>query len=167
MKNNKAFTLIELLVVVLIIAILAAIALPKYKLTVERAHASEAYTMIKSIAEAGERYALATGGTYPAYGEWEVLDIEIPGSVSGNFIIGENWTWWLSYQDERVLANRNPNGTKYYLQYFYLYHPNSGSFAGRYKCAVYSGSNFSFYQKVCGSLCGTSLSGSTNFCFTN
>ena len=50
---KKAFTLIELLVVVLIIGILAAIALPQYTLAVEKSRAAEAFSMLKTIQEAG------------------------------------------------------------------------------------------------------------------
>lgn len=78
--NKKAFTLIELLVVVLIIAILAAIALPQYFITVEKSRASEALTLLGSIASAQERYYLATDD---AATDLNTLDIEVPGTISG------------------------------------------------------------------------------------
>ncbi len=76
MKNNKkGFTLIELLVVVLIIGILAAIALPQYFKAVEKSKASEALSILGTIAAANERYRLASPDqTYTT--KFENLDIE-------------------------------------------------------------------------------------------
>ena len=75
--KRSGFTLIELLVVVLIIGILAAIALPQYEKTVERARAAEAMQMVASIARANEVYKLANG-SYTT--DISLLDIQVPGT---------------------------------------------------------------------------------------
>ena len=56
-----AFTLIELLVVVLIIGILAAIALPKYEVAVEKSRLAEAMSMSKSLQQAIDVWVLENG----------------------------------------------------------------------------------------------------------
>jgi prepilin-type N-terminal cleavage/methylation domain-containing protein len=58
-KNKKAFTLIEMLVVVVIIAILAAIALPQYQKVLEKAKSAEAVTYVRALANAEKLYYLA------------------------------------------------------------------------------------------------------------
>lgn len=60
-KSKQAFTLIELLVVVLIIGVLAAIALPQYQISVEKARAAEAITNIATIKKQLELYILENG----------------------------------------------------------------------------------------------------------
>ena len=75
--NKKGFTLIELLVVVLIIGILAAIALPKYKKTVEKTKLSEALMNIKTIEDALNIEMLLGKDTPSPLNE---LDINLPGA---------------------------------------------------------------------------------------
>ncbi|WP_428897747.1 prepilin-type N-terminal cleavage/methylation domain-containing protein [Parelusimicrobium proximum] len=76
---KKGFTLIELLVVVLIIAILAAVALPQYTKAVEKSRATEAFVLGKSLSDAVERYYLAND-VYPT--NLDQLDVTVPGTKS-------------------------------------------------------------------------------------
>ena len=56
MRDNKGFTLIELLIVVVIIGILAAIAIPKFSATREKAYVAAMKSDLKNLASQQEIY---------------------------------------------------------------------------------------------------------------
>ncbi|MFW6206307.1 MAG: type IV pilin protein [Gemmatimonadota bacterium] len=63
MRDTKGFTLIELLIVVVIIGILAAIAIPRFSATRERAYFAAMKSDLKNLASQQEIY-YADGYTY-------------------------------------------------------------------------------------------------------
>lgn len=66
MSNRKGFTLIELLIVVVIIGILAAIAIPKFAATKDKAKLASVKTDVRNLMTAQEAYFsdYATYGTF-------------------------------------------------------------------------------------------------------
>jgi type IV pilus assembly protein PilA len=63
-RNRKGFTLIELLIVVVIIGILAAIAIPKFANTKEKAYLAAMKSDLRNMATYEEQYAADNGGAY-------------------------------------------------------------------------------------------------------
>lgn len=59
--NRKAFSLVELAVVVIIIGVLAAFGVPRFRDSVERSKASEAFAFLSAIRSAQERYQARSG----------------------------------------------------------------------------------------------------------
>ena len=149
MKNKQAFTLIELLVVVLIIGILAAVALPQYQKTVEKARMSEAVSLVRTIANANQVFYLANG-RYADMTELSSLDIEIPGkSFAHSTYTGRIETKDFIYSpgghnvEYMALAHRKP-----FTRIFYIYIPQNEP--GRIRCHFYTGRDGNAIQrKLC------------------
>ncbi|HJQ09906.1 MAG TPA: prepilin-type N-terminal cleavage/methylation domain-containing protein [Gemmatimonadaceae bacterium] len=63
-RTRKGFTLIELLIVVVIIGILAAIAIPKFANTKDKAYVAAMKSDLRNLATYEEQYAADNGGSY-------------------------------------------------------------------------------------------------------
>jgi len=64
LRSRKGFTLIELLIVVVIIGILAAIAIPKFANTKEKAYVAAMKSDLRNLATYEEQYAADNQGAY-------------------------------------------------------------------------------------------------------
>jgi prepilin-type N-terminal cleavage/methylation domain-containing protein len=93
--NRKGFTLIELLIVVVIIGILAAIAIPKFSNTKEKALVSGMKSDLRNYASAQESY-YADYTTYAALSSLQgaPYNFKLSGAnaASGNGASGTTWS---------------------------------------------------------------------------
>ena len=78
MLNRKGFTLIELLIVVVIIGILAAIAIPKFAATKDKAKLASVKTDLRNIMTSEEAYF----SDYATYTDWSNLASKTNASLS-------------------------------------------------------------------------------------
>lgn len=83
-RDDRGFTLIELIVVFMVVAVLAAIAIPLYAGYVKRARTSEGITRLGSIMTASKTY-------YNRFGQWPTA----PGEEGyyGDFNESEHFTY--------------------------------------------------------------------------
>jgi len=152
----KAFTLIELLVVVLIIGILAAVALPQYQKAVEKSRATQALTVLKTVAQAEESYFLANG-SYAA--DLEQLAVDIPWTGNAEWRTGirgysnENWSLQLNYSYGVYLGRLSGKYTG--VGFVYLWGATAPllPYQGKIICAERVGNGI-VYQGSEGSYCG-------------
>ena len=100
------FTLLELIIVVVIVGILAAVSLPKFGVTKERALDKEAKANLALIQAAEKIYRMEGGTYYPNDGTAGVTDINtnlrvsLPTSAS---------SWWYYAYGDKATAARSDN----------------------------------------------------------
>ena len=118
MYKKAGFTLIELLVVVLIIGILSAVALPQYRIAVEKARYVQLITVADSLADAQRVYYMANG-TYAT--DLNDLDVSFPpgGTVNaaGTQVVYENFKIYNLYPAYTCVVGRTSSGPGYYVYY--------------------------------------------------
>jgi len=84
MLNRKGFTLIELLIVVVIIGILAAIAIPKFASTKEKAYLASMKSDLRNLATAEEGY-FADNQVYRSGAASNLAGTATPDALMGGF----------------------------------------------------------------------------------
>jgi type IV pilus assembly protein PilA len=98
MRNKKGFTLIELLIVVVIIGILAAIAIPKFAATKDKAKLASVKTDLRNMMTAQEAYFsdFATYGTFAQLQTNSNFSVS-PGNATPTMaVVASGWTATIS-----------------------------------------------------------------------
>ncbi|HUF12915.1 MAG TPA: prepilin-type N-terminal cleavage/methylation domain-containing protein [Longimicrobiales bacterium] len=90
LSNRKGFTLIELLIVVVIIGILAAIAIPKFSATREKAYFAAMKSDLKNLQSQQEIYY--SNGSYEYTADQTALEFaESSGVTVSIAMVGNDW----------------------------------------------------------------------------
>ena len=81
MKRQSGFTLVELMIVVIVVAVLAAIAIPSYRDSVRKGNRRAAQAVMMDIANRERQYFLANR----EYADHTSLNYSLPEDVAGKY----------------------------------------------------------------------------------
>lgn len=118
--NRKGFTLLEVLIVVIIIGILAAIALPQYITTIEKARSAEAVANIGSLRSSMDRYWYEQSALQASYAAatFDTLDVDNPNSDTNrryDYTLTDNST--INTKNYTIRAERIGKEASHWLQW--------------------------------------------------
>lgn len=100
MKARKGFTLVELMVVILIVAILAAVAIPIMRGRIDAAKWSEGKAIMGTIASALRAYIAEKGIAYPNFDSIDATALGfVTNDMTGTYFMESNFSWVGSYDD--------------------------------------------------------------------
>ena len=159
---KKGFTLIELLVVVLIIGILAAIALPQYKMMVYKSKYSQMINMVRALGNAEEEFYLIHN-RYTT--DLEDLTVSLPEGLTlgpeNRYFIGDCGI----RPDNGYMSGILFKGETRIASYTLYYKFRSSGSKGEIRCVTYA-STKDLGDKICKSLGGELVSDKYSTCGT-
>ena len=113
MFNRKGFTLIELIMVTIILGILAAVAIPRYMTSVEKAESAAEDAVISAIKAGLETYAteqlLDNGRRSWPTNPWDALDTKPAGYTTDADDADVDGEWTYNTTSKKITHQRNDN----------------------------------------------------------
>lgn len=168
-KTSKGFTLLELLVVVLIIGILAAIALPQYKMSIEYTRAQEPLLWLRHAADISQQYDLTNstrGGLERLSWEnreqlYEILEMDnIPNAIQKRPTMASVTTNYFRYDasDGTPTVRRMSSSESYYSMLLDINGDSCGydyqnKYGGGRITALWCMASTKMGAKICAKLC--------------
>ena len=112
MRKNEGFTLIELLIVVVIIGVLAAIAIPKFANTKEKAYVASMKSDLRNLAVYEESFAADSSGVYfSGNGSAQGFSSSQNVTVTATAVVGPPPSWTASATHTQTTKTCNSSAT--------------------------------------------------------